>query len=129
MYQASIDMLLAAIVDIVGKVPREMPANQNFLEEVLVYVDKNFSSEITLDSIAGEFGYSKYYFSRMFNSLFGTNLNDYISIVRLGKAIEMLKERYCSVSEAALECGFPSIPTFYRALKKNYRYTTVKDLL
>lgn len=44
-------------------------------------------------------------------------------------ALDILKRTGCTVSEAAMESGFSSLPTFYRVLKKNYSYKAVKDLL
>ena len=71
----------------------------------------------------------EYYFSRMFNDALGTSITDYVSAVRLMHTLETMKSKGCTASEAALECGFSSIPTFYRVLKKNYNYKAVKDLL
>ena len=50
-------------------------------------------------------------------------------MVRLQAAIELLKQGKKTVSDAAYEAGFASIQTFYRAVKKNYSYKRVKDLV
>ena len=65
----------------------------------------------------------------MFNGALGTSITDYVSAVRLIHALDMLRRTGCTVSQAALECGFSSLPTFYRVLKKNYNYKSVKELL
>lgn len=65
----------------------------------------------------------------MFNAALGTSITDYVSAVRLMHALDILKRTGCTVSEAAMESGFSSLPTFYRVLKKNYSYKAVKDLL
>ena len=45
------------------------------------------------------------------------------------RALDLMRRTGCTVSEAASESGFNSLPTFYRVLKKNYVYKAVKDLL
>ena len=127
--QGRIDQLLGHIVDTVGVQDREEVFDQRFIEQVLGYIHENYREEITLDSLAEHFNYSKYYFSRMFNMCLHTNITNYLSMVRLQAAIAMLKAGEKSVSEAALNAGFASIQTFYRAAKKHYNYDKIKDLV
>ena len=98
-------------------------------DALLAYINENYAEDITLEGMAEHFGYSKYYFSRMFNAALGTSITDYVSSVRLMRALDMLRRTGCTVSDAAFSCGFSSLPTFYRALKRNYDYKSVKDLI
>ena len=50
-------------------------------------------------------------------------------MIRLQAAIELLKSGQMNVSDAALDSGFASIQTFYRAAKKHYKYAKIKDLI
>lgn len=126
--QAHSDMILGRIMQKLGW--REGTKDrQTFVDALLAYINENYAEEISLDSMAEHFGYSKYYFSRMFNDALGTSITDYVSAVRILHALDMMKRTGCTVSEAALECGFSSLPTFYRVLKKHYNYKSVKDLL
>lgn len=129
LYQAQIDLLLGAIVETVGVEEGNATDRQSFVERVLDYIDSHYAENISLDDMAEDFGYSKYYFSHIFNSVLGTSITDYISTIRLNKALEMLRREKCTVAQAAYESGFSSIPTFYRALKKNYTYKNIGDLL
>lgn len=99
------------------------------MDALLAYINENYAEDITLEGMAEHFGYSKYYFSRMFNAALGTSITDYVSSVRLMRALDMLRRTGCTVSDAAFSCGFSSLPTFYRALKRNYDYKSVKDLI
>lgn len=128
-YTASVDMLLGGIIEKLGTKHRDAFSKYEFIEKVLAYIEENFQNEITLESIASHFGYSKYYFSRMFNMSFGTNINEYISSIRVNRVLDKIRRENCSVSEAVYECGFSSIPTFYRVLKKKYKYDNIKDLI
>ena len=126
--QAHCDMLLGKIIGKLG-VREGTKDRQSFVDSLLAYINENYAEEIDLETMAEHFGYSKYYFSRMFNGALGTSITDYVSAVRLIHALDMLRRTGCTVSQAALECGFSSLPTFYRVLKKNYNYKSVKELL
>ena len=127
--QGRVDQLMGHIVDTMGLVKREEAFDHRFIEEVLAYIQENYRDEITLDSLADHFNYSKYYFSRMFNNYLHTNITNYLAMIRLQAAIEMLKSGEKNVSDAALDSGFASIQTFYRAAKKHYKYEKIKDLV
>ena len=127
--QGRVDMLMGNIINILGTTSREEAFDHLFIEEVLAYIQENYKEEITLDSLASHFNYSKYYFSRMFNNYLHTNITNYLSMIRLQAAIELLKSGQENVSDAALEAGFSSIQTFYRAAKKHYKYEKIKDLV
>ncbi len=126
--QAHCDFILGSLMEKLGTA-EGVKERQSFVDGLLAYINENYAEDIDLESMAEHFGYSKYYFSRMFNAALGTSLTDYVSAVRLMRALDMLKRTGCTVSQAAMECGFSSLPTFYRVLKKNYNYKSVKDLL
>lgn len=126
--QGYCDLLLGNVMKKIG-VREGTKDRQNFVDSLLAYINENYAEDITLESMAEHFGYSKYYFSRMFNDALGTSLTDYVSAVRLMHALDIMRRTGCTVSEAALESGFSSLPTFYRVLKKNYDYKSVKELL
>ena len=126
--QAHCDMLLGSIADKLGW-EEGARSRQTFVDALIAYIGEHYAEEITLESMAEHFGYSRYYFSRMFNLALGTSITDYVSAVRLMHALDLMKNTGCTASEAALESGFNSIPTFYRVLKKNYSYKAAKDLL
>ena len=60
--------------------------------------------------------YSKYYFSKLFNKLFGCTLKNYVNTVRCGM-IENDKEK--GVSNAILNAGFNSLSSYYKFKAKN----------
>lgn len=92
-------------------------------QKILLYIQNNYTSSITLDHIAQNFGYSRSRFSHIFNEYFGCNLTDYINGLRCQHASELLSERGYSVADAALSSGFESLRTFHRVYKKQYGHT------
>lgn len=88
------------------------------LDKAMDYIDKNFSSEITLDELSVLSGMSKNYFCSVFKKLNGLTPWDYITIRRIEKAAELLKSTNENVLDIAMSCGYNSTANFNRAFKK-----------
>ena len=88
----------------------------NFTAEVLKYIDERYFNDISLDELAKQFGYSKFYFSNLFNKHFNTNLKKYLNEVRISKAVQLLKKH--DVSEVCSLCGYNSLQSFFYNFKK-----------
>ena len=116
-----LNVVMGSLLDHYPKVKLEQNSSMNFLVSVLAYIDENYAKPLTLDMIAHEFGYNKYYFSRLFNTYIGENLNNYINLVRLRNFVSLSKSKdKRSITELAYECGFDSLTTFYRYFNKIY---------
>lgn len=88
------------------------------ISAILGYINEHFTEPITLTDIARRFGYSPQYLSRLFHRFVPMNITDYINIARVNYAEKLLGEKK-TVAEVAFECGFNSLPSFYRAYKKH----------
>lgn len=88
------------------------------LDMAMDYIDKNFSSEITLDELSHVSRMSKNYFCAVFKKLNGLTPWDYITIRRIEKAAELLKSTNDNVLDIALNCGYNNTANFNRAFKK-----------
>ncbi len=84
------------------------------------YVQENYRLNISLDSIAYHFGYSKEYFSKKFKKAVGKNFLTFLNDFRLQKALEILNDpsQKYTFSEVCSMCGFNNSTTLYRHLKK-----------
>ncbi|MCI5746176.1 MAG: AraC family transcriptional regulator [Erysipelotrichaceae bacterium] len=118
----NVSLLLGTIIDN-NVVANSDKTNYDLVKNILLYIEENYKSSITLDSIANHFGYSKYYFSHIFNKCFRCNLNDYLNLVRCRHSINCVKDEHMSVSDAAFTSGFVSMRTFYRTFKKYFNVT------
>lgn len=86
---------------------------------LLEYIHKNFKTEIGLDTLARHFGYSRNTVSRVLHSLVGQDMRSYVNQLRAENAYNLLQENpRPTVQAAALESGFSSMNTFYRAWAK-----------
>lgn len=93
---------------------------RSLLHEILTYVETNFTKRLTLETVAAHFGYSKYYFSKLFNQLLGCHFDYYVNTVRVQNALYLIREKDEGLLEAALDSGFSSLSTFYRTFKLCY---------
>lgn len=104
-------------------------ADVNLMQNVLNDLEKNYSEDISLNSLAGQYGYSKYYFSRMFNRFFKMNLNEYLARLRIRRFISaMQSDPNADIIGTAFDCGFNSWQTFYRCFKQFYNVSPKKFL-
>ena len=81
------------------------------------YIDSCFMNPITLDSLAENLGYSKFYLSRIL-SRGGISFSDMVNARRIKAAEFLLRDENCSVTQAVFNSGFSSIATFNRVFRK-----------
>ena len=74
-------------------------------------------NEITLDSIASHVGFSRFYFSKLFKQFKGVNFIDYLTLVRINKSKELLKDPKLSVKDISYTVGY-SDPNYYTSVFK-----------
>ncbi|MGG1518186.1 AraC family transcriptional regulator [Paenibacillus oryzisoli] len=82
------------------------------------YIEKHYEQDLYLEVIANEIGLSAKYVSRIFKESTGTNISDYISIVRIAKARDLLVNTDMKISDIADKIGIFSRTTFLRLFKK-----------
>ena len=90
---------------------------------LLLAVNEGFRQNISLKELAVLFGYSESYISRYFKDNFGVGFNEYINLLRLRCALELINEKKHSITYCAMESGFSSMRTFYRCFKEEFGCT------
>lgn len=100
-----IDLLLAA---------REFPP---LVRKACHYVDEHFRENISVASVADACDVSVDYLSHSFSKQTGHPLSRYISAVRTGHAMYLLREDKPAISEIAFEVGFQSLSQFNRTFR------------
>jgi len=98
----------------------EYIAESQLLSKLLLHIHDNYNKNITLSSIAAKFGYNASYISRYFKSIIDIGIAQYINIVRLKNAIELMNTKKHSITYCALESGFTSLRTFYRVFQNEF---------
>jgi AraC family transcriptional regulator len=69
---------------------------------------RSFSSDLSLQALANESGYSRVHFIRMFKAATGYSPHNYLLNLKLERARELLKNPSASLIDIALDCGFSS---------------------
>lgn len=88
------------------------------MTQACAYISENCEQVITLDDIAEQFGFSSYYFSRLFKSATGYNFTEYLTLQRVKRAQLFLADSDMNITEIAFSSGFKSISSFNRAFRQ-----------
>jgi AraC family transcriptional regulator len=78
------------------------------LDRVREKIEANLESDLTLDSLAEESGYSRAHFLRMFRAATGLTPHQYVLGLRLSRAQDGLRQRDARIIDIALSGGFSS---------------------
>lgn len=91
--------------------------NNDFIMDILLYLNRHMDQNITLDVLSEEFQVSKQYLNRVFRRDVGTTVIDYLLQKRIIYAQQLLVNG-CSAADAAERSGFQDYSAFYRSYKK-----------
>ena len=89
------------------------------LEEALEKIHGRLEYEINLEELAGELGISSRYLRKLFVQRLGIGCTQYITMLRIAKAKEYLRDWDKGVTEAAALAGFNSPQYFCRVFRKH----------
>lgn len=92
--------------------------NNPLYAKVIKFLDSNYEKNISLESLATEFGISPYYIGRIIKVASDSTFNEYLTQVRIQKSKELLKEGKLSIKEISFSIGFNSQQYFSRVFKK-----------
>jgi AraC family transcriptional regulator len=84
------------------------------------FMDDNFLQVSEIAEVASAGNLSEFHFYRSFKQAFGITPYHYLLHKRLELAKKMLRKKEFNVTEIALHCNFPDLPTFSKAFKKNF---------
>jgi len=99
-----------------------MKQQKEIVEKVVNYIEDNIKSEISVDIIAKNIGYSKFYLNRIFSERTGITIYKYLQSRRLTIAAEKLIKTNEPITEIAYEAGYDSQQAFSLAFKQLYVY-------
>lgn len=90
------------------------------------YIESNLYNKISLDDISLHAGVSKYYLHRIFKSLTGESIMEYVNSRKLTSSIDELINTNMRIIDIALDYGFDYEQSYIRAFKKKFGYTPLK---
>ena len=87
------------------------------IKDILLWLNEHLTQRVTLDGLAAAFFLNKYHLCRVFRSVTGMSINQYLNYKRLLLA-RSLHQNGQTLLEASVNAGFNSYAHFYRMHKK-----------
>ena len=95
------------------------------INDIIAYINQNFSRDISLDDISKMFYRDKYYISHLFKEEVGVTLWNYVIFRRLTAFNDLIRTNM-SIEEACFRVGFQNYSNFYKLYKKHMQMTPVQ---
>ncbi len=104
--------------------PESRPLENDYVRRVNLAIDHivgHLDQPLRLEAMAQIAHFSPFHFHRVFRSLVGEPLQQFVRRLRLERSLKLiLYEPQRSLTDVALDCGFASASDFSRALKQRY---------
>lgn len=93
-------------------------SNEYIFDDILYYIDHNYSAQLKLETIASLFGYNSSYLGKLFSQKMDQNFNSYLDVVRIKHSVELLDTTDLKVYEIATKVGYSNVNYFHHKFKK-----------
>ncbi len=118
------ESLLHACVRLLKSPQKQRPRKAiRTYESICLYVQENFHSPLTRESVARHFGLAPNHVSRLFRKEGFMRFNDYLNLVRVNRAKFMLQNYSMTLKEIAASCCYGDAAYFCRVFKKVCKVT------
>ncbi|WP_459499965.1 bifunctional transcriptional activator/DNA repair enzyme AdaA [Bacillus sp. C1] len=97
--------------------------NENWVTQIIEYIDKNYHEPLTLEILADMCHGSPYHLQRTFKRIKGITPLAYIQQIRISKAIQYLTHTNQTITEIGFAVGIPNTAHFATLFKKKTGYT------
>lgn len=88
------------------------------VEVAIQYIHSHMASELTLEKVASIVYLNPVYFSQLFKQKTGGGFKEYITGLRLERAMELLRESELKIGEIAERVGYPDVRHFSQIFRK-----------
>lgn len=114
----AVDRIASLYTRVIDEIIELRKQKQLDMADVQSYIDRHFTSPISLELVARQFLVSREHISREFKARTGTTISDYILHKRMMRAREALLEEGRAIKQVAELCGYNDITYFYRVFRK-----------
>lgn len=91
---------------------------EDYSRRIIKYIKQNYWMDIDFEAMAGEIGISYSYTRKLIRDATGRSLLDYLNLIRVEKAKELMEKGNFSMQEVAEAVGYHNIQSLYRFFKK-----------
>lgn len=99
---------------------------EGVLGSILHYIHHNYTSNITLESIAPLFGYNHSYLGKIFRKKMGVSFNEYIDRQRIERAKTLLLQDDAKVYAISKQVGYKNVDYFHVKFRKYVNMSPVE---
>lgn len=100
--------------------------DMTWINEVIFFIKENYSKPLSIESMSGHFHLSPSYFSRKFKKQMNISVMNYVYLIRLNQAHNLIVNSDHSIQYISDRCGFPNTNSFNRYFKEKYKETPLK---
>ena len=93
------------------------------LHDILRYINQNYHEKLSLSGVSKSFSVSESYIARLFKQQLGTTLSDYLNLVRVQEACDLLCNTKMKIGDIAYKTGFNNPYYFSRVFRKIHGIT------
>ncbi|MCD8022964.1 MAG: helix-turn-helix transcriptional regulator, partial [Lachnospiraceae bacterium] len=87
-----------------------------YVEKALIYVERNYMRDISLESVADSIGITQFYLSRLFKQERNQTFLEALTDIRISRSIRLLLDPTRSVSNVSMMTGY-NLKYFYQVFK------------
>lgn len=116
--RAELMMIIAKLLSINSNKSNEFKLTNKHISKIKKYILNNYQQKISLDDLACLVNLHPVYISSLFKEITGYTIKEYINIIRINRAKDLLKSGEFKVAEAAYQCGFEDALYFSKVFKK-----------
>lgn len=102
----------------IKKMPTRLDETYSTIQDAAKYISENYNTDLSLEFLAQKYAMSPSHFSKLFKTLTGIGLNQYINICRISAAEKLLLSGSTRITAVATECGFNDSNYFAAVFKK-----------
>lgn len=92
--------------------------SMNYVRKIVNYMELHYMEDLKAKDFAKNCGLSETHMRRIFSEYANMPPSEYLNVVRINKACELLAHKNVSIEEAARSVGYPVLSTFLRNFRK-----------
>lgn len=129
--KASMQMLIATLLefgtpDRIIDERKQDDERKEIVHRLIRYMEEHYKEKITLEDLAVYSQYNRTYVSTLFRSITGIKFYDYLTRIRFKYAVYELAATQKSLTEIAMNNGFPDLKTFNRHFRESFGCSPVE---
>lgn len=94
--------------------------SKSAIHQIIQYIDTNYADEMTLKSIAKQFGYNRSYLGKKIKEETKKSFNRYLEDKRMEQAIKLLTATNLPIYEISNQIGYKNEEYFYKIFKEHF---------